>query len=163
MGLEAALSIFLCTILVYSSIAKLVSYRDFKKTVQQLNFPSFTAWGVIVFELLVTVLLVFDTTHFAGAVGSLLLFGSFYFVAGKALWDKKKITCNCFGKTTEEQLGWGTMLRNTPFFAASLLCIWLHSPASMSGIAAIEWISVAGITIGLINVYTLWNNRSLLS
>ncbi|RJG16638.1 MauE/DoxX family redox-associated membrane protein [Paenibacillus thiaminolyticus] len=60
MNLESSLTIIICTILVYSSIAKIAGYRDFTKTIHQLNYPSFLAWGVIAAELAVAFLLLFN-------------------------------------------------------------------------------------------------------
>ncbi|MGG4395303.1 MauE/DoxX family redox-associated membrane protein [Paenibacillus thiaminolyticus] len=127
MNLESSLTIIICTILVYSSIAKIAGYRDFAKTIHQLNYPSFLAWGVIAVELAVAFLLLFDATHFIGEIGALILFCAFYGAAGTASWKKMKVVCNCFGKSTEEELGWATIMKITPLFIASIICISLQS------------------------------------
>lgn len=163
MNLESSLTIIICTILVYSSIAKIASYHDFKKTIQQLNYPSFLSWGVISAELAIALLLLFDTTHFIGEIGSLILFCAFYVVAGKAIWKKMKVVCNCFGKSTEGELGWTTIMKITPLFIASIVCISQQSPTSLTANQPIDWISTAGMTIAIINLYALWNNRHLLT
>lgn len=162
MNVETVLTVFLSTILVYSSIVKGISYKDFQETIRHLNYPLFMSWFVIGVEFLLAVLLLFETTHLAGEFGTILLFLSFYIVAGRAIWKKMKITCNCFGKSTEEELGWGTVAKITPLFAASIVCISIPSTTQFTMIEPIEWISVVGLTIGILNLYALWKNRVLL-
>ncbi|BFH69584.1 MAG: hypothetical protein E6230_24225 [Paenibacillus dendritiformis] len=159
MNLESFLTAILCTVLVYSSIAKIAGYRDFARTILQLNYPPFFAWGVIAAELAIALLLLFDTTHFIGEIGSLLLFCAFCAAAGKAIKKKMKVVCNCFGKSTEEELGWATIMKITPLFIASTLCVSLQSPTSLTANQPIDWISTAGMTIAIINLYALWKNR----
>ncbi|MBG9792916.1 hypothetical protein ABD76_10625 [Paenibacillus dendritiformis] len=153
----------LCTVLVCSSIAKIAGYRDFTRTIHQLSYPSFLAWGVIAAELAIALLLLFDTTRFIGEIGSLLLFCAFYAAAGKAIRKKTKVVCNCFGKSTEEGLGRAAILKITPLFIASALCVSLQSPTSLTANQPLDWISTAGMTIAIINLYALWKNRHFLA
>lgn len=163
MELTSALTIFLCTILVYSSIAKAVGYEGFRETVRQLKYPAFLAAVVIGAELVIAALLLFEATYLVGAIGALLLFLSFYYVASRAIWKKMKVACNCFGKSTEEELGWRTIVKITPLFMASIVCISSQSPIQLSDILPIELISTVGLTVGMLNLYALWNNRALIA
>ncbi|UNK17247.1 hypothetical protein MNQ98_22620 [Paenibacillus sp. N3/727] len=162
MNVDIGLSIFLCTILCYSSIAKVISYKDFKKTISQLGYPLFLAWLVIGLEMVSALMLLFDPTRSIGEIIALLLFLSFYIVTGMAMRKKLKVVCNCFGKSTEEELGWSTMIKITPLFLASLISCILQSSVQLVTINPIQWISIAGMTVGILSMYSLWTNRGLI-
>ncbi|WP_055106950.1 MauE/DoxX family redox-associated membrane protein [Paenibacillus ihumii] len=162
MNVGLAVAIFLSTILIYSFISKLLSYQDFKKTIDKLGFPQFTAWFVMTVEIIAAAMLLIDPLRQAGQAGAVLLFLSFYFAAGVSIYKKLDVTCNCFGKASEEKLGWGTMLRNTPLFLLSAAGLVINETSSILMQDITELISCIGLSIGLLSVYLMLKNRKLI-
>lgn len=162
MNVGLGISIFLSTILIYSFISKFLSYKDFKKTIEKLGFPKFTAWFVMAAEIVIAVLLLIDSVRQIGKLGALLLFLSFYFVAGLSLYKKLDVTCNCFGKASEEKLGWGTIWKVTPLFVLSAAGVVINETSSILLLDVTELISCVGLSIGLLSIYLMLKNRKLI-
>ncbi|KOR76597.1 MauE/DoxX family redox-associated membrane protein [Paenibacillus solani] len=155
-------SLILATLLCYSFLAKIVSYSDFKATIQELKFPQFFAWLVIAAEGLGAILLVVDYTRLIGQVAVMLLFLTFCGVAGLAIYRKLNVSCNCFGKSSEEKLGWGTISKVTPLFLLTVIGVSVDHSQSLTSMNLTEIISCVGLTIGILNMYLMLKNRELL-
>ncbi|GKU77800.1 MauE/DoxX family redox-associated membrane protein [Paenibacillus sp. L3-i20] len=162
MDVNLIVSIVLATLLLYSFMAKVIAYQDFKTTIEQLKFPLFFTWLVVAAEGIIVVLLVLDFTQFVGQVAAMLLFLSFYAVAGLAIYKKLNVSCNCFGKASEEKLGWGTMWKITPLFLLTVIGLIADHSLSLTSMNPTEIISCIGLTIGVLNMYLMLKNRKLL-
>ncbi|MGG3280293.1 MauE/DoxX family redox-associated membrane protein [Paenibacillus solani] len=162
MDANLVVSVVLATLLCYSFIAKIVSYSEFKSTIQQLSFPLFFAWMAIAAEGLVAVLLVVDYTRQMGQFAAMLLFLTFYGVASLAIYRKLNVSCNCFGKSSEEKLGWGTISKVTPLFLLTVIGVSVDHSQSLTSMNLTEIISCVGLTIGILNMYLMLKNRELL-
>lgn len=162
MDINLVVSFALATLLLYSSVAKMLSYQYFKTTIQQLKFPSFFTWLVIAAEVIIAVLLVLDFTQQIGQFAAMLLFLSFYVVAGLAIHKKLNVSCNCFGKSSEEKLGWGTIWKVTPLLLLTLIGLSFGRSLSLASMNMTEMISCVGLTVGILNMYILLKNKKLL-
>ncbi|MGG3282407.1 MauE/DoxX family redox-associated membrane protein [Paenibacillus solani] len=161
MDINLLISIFLSTILLYSAISKIISYKDFKKTIEKLRFPLYTTWLVIAFEIIIAALLLIDSTRSIGEIGSLLLFLSFCFVAAYSIHKKLDVPCNCFGKASEEQLGWGTIGKAAPLFLVSLAGFAMNGASHLLSMGTTELIGGIGLSLGLLMIYLLFKNIHL--
>ncbi|SMF92191.1 Methylamine utilisation protein MauE [Paenibacillus uliginis N3/975] len=162
MDINLVVSVALATLLLYSSIAKTLSYQDFKTTIQQLKFPLYFTWLVVAVEGIIAVLLVLDFTQQIGHFAAMLLFLSFYVVAGLAIYKKLNISCNCFGKSSEEKLGWGTIWKVTPLLLLALIGLSVDRSLALTSMNLTEMISCVGLTVGILNMYFMLKNRKLL-
>ncbi|GKU78186.1 MauE/DoxX family redox-associated membrane protein [Paenibacillus sp. L3-i20] len=162
MDVNLVVSVALATLLLYSFVAKIAAYPDFKTTIEQLKFPLFFTWIVVATEGIIAAMLVVDYTRLIGQIAAMLLFLSFYAVAGLAIYKNLNVSCNCFGKSSEEKLGWGTMWKITPLLLLTLIGLFVDHSSSLASVNLTETISCIGITIGLLNMYLMLKNRKLL-
>jgi len=96
----------ICTLLVflfvYAAISKLADFTGFRADMKNQPLPSFTkpilVWAVPASELIITALLIFDTTRLAGLYASLVLMAAFtFYTAVILLHFFKYIPCSCGG------------------------------------------------------------------
>jgi len=162
MDVNLVVSIALATLLIYSFITKTLSYQNFKTTIQQLKFPSYFTWLVVAAEGIIAVLLLVDFTRQIGQFAAMLLFLSFYAVAGLAITKKLNVSCNCFGKSSEEKLGWGTIWKVTPLLLLTLIGLSADHSLTLTSMNMTEIISCVGLTVGILSIYLMLINRKLL-
>ncbi|MBH5316290.1 hypothetical protein I6N90_00520 [Paenibacillus sp. GSMTC-2017] len=111
---------------------------------------------------MIPILLLVEQTHQAGEIGLLSLLITFVFVVCQSIVKKVNVSCNCFGETTAEQLGWGTMLRLVPLIVVAVAILYINSYVSPLELPWMDTISVAFIALGILTIYALWQNRASL-
>ncbi|MEJ5994390.1 MauE/DoxX family redox-associated membrane protein [Pedobacter sp. Du54] len=131
---RAALLIFICTLLVllwvYSAGSKLIDITEFKRQLgnQTLGKTAavFLFWFIPISEILAALLLLFNTTRFAGLILSTFLMFLFTGYIGLVLLGYYDRTpCSCGGVLKE--MGWRLHFWfNVYFLAISGLGVWLE-------------------------------------
>ncbi|MFD0586499.1 MauE/DoxX family redox-associated membrane protein [Paenibacillus sp. GCM10027627] len=162
MPIETAIALVVCTIFVYSSISKIISYRSFEETIAKLQFPKGLASVVIAAELVVPALLLIEPTNREGKIGVLLLVFAFCFAAVWAIVKKLNVPCNCFGESTAELLGWGTIIRLLPLLLGGVAIAYTDSRISLMDLQLLDVLSTVFIAIGVVTIYSFWNNKDAL-
>lgn len=162
MNANLVVSLVLATLLCYSFIAKVLAYSEFKSTIQQLKFPLSFTWLAVAAEGIIAILLVVDYTRQIGLFAAMILFLTFYGVTGLALYRKLNVSCNCFGKSSEEKLGWGTIWKVTPLLLLTIIGVSVDHSRSLTSMDLTEVISCIGLSIGILNMYIMLKNRNLL-
>lgn len=82
-------------------------------------------------ELTVGLLLMFNTTAWIGAIGTLSLLLSFIVGITYNLAKGRKPDCHCFGKLNSTPIGWDTVLRNSLLALLAAFIIW-QGPGTLS-------------------------------
>ncbi|WP_429807316.1 MauE/DoxX family redox-associated membrane protein [Cohnella laeviribosi] len=125
MDLVLFIRIFLGTVMITTSILKMLSFNSFKLTIKQLNIifvnTSVTVSLVIFIEMLSGLLMFFHSLYIASSLMIILLSICFIFVAIRSNKLPGKVTCNCFGNLLPETLGSHTIYRAIFLILLSIL------------------------------------------
>ena len=133
----------LAALFLFAASAKLVTVRDFAGQVSNLVWNGWawpTAVGVIVLELLATLLLVWPRTVRAGGVLAALLLVGFaaYAIYYVEVLHGEPLECGCFGGIIASQLGVSTALRNLALVLPALLVVFAYPRMRRSHAETIE-------------------------
>lgn len=114
----------LAGVFVAAAIPKLYSSTEFMKTLYGIGIPHryrhFAAVAIPITELAISFLLLIPATRDIGNIGLLLLLLSFIVITVKAIVQKKRIKCNCFGSIMPSELGWTGLIRLMILMAMSI-------------------------------------------
>lgn len=153
------LQFLLLVTFLLSGFGKLISFTDFKKTIEQLEinrrFVLPSAAVLVLLELSVSILLIFSGTQYLAYLIILFLLGCFAWSIYRAYNRQLKVACNCFGNINPESFGWNAVLRVVLLLVVTLYLlstgttiVWAEYP--------IEDIYYAGVgSIGVLLVYSL--------
>lgn len=105
----------LAAIFIAAAIPKIISSEEFMKTLYGIGLPirllRITAIAIPVAETLFVIMLLLPQTYVVGGICLLVLQLSFSVITVKAIVQKKKIKCNCFGNIMPGELGWAGLVR----------------------------------------------------
>jgi hypothetical protein len=102
-------------IFIAAAVQKLFSPAEFMKTLYGIGVPRryrrLTAAAIPIAEAASVILLLIPKSRVVGGACLLALLFSFTIITVKAIVQKKKIECNCFGNIMPGTLGWGGLTR----------------------------------------------------
>ena len=150
--------VFLFVVLITSGCAKLWTRDSFRQTLEGLGLsPSlapFGMWAVPLFEVLVAVLLLLETTQRLAEIGLVLLVLSFIWSVYRVRKQKLSLSCNCFGNLTNEQFGKLTILRIAVLAVLDAYLLFVPA-ASLAQAAWEEWIAAILLSVGTLMFYAV--------
>lgn len=98
-----------------AAVQKLLSPAEFMKTLYGIGIPRryrrFTAAAIPIAEAASVILLLIPKSRIVGGACLLALLFSFTFITVRAIVQKKRIDCNCFGSIMPGTLGWSGLAR----------------------------------------------------
>lgn len=128
--LESVLISLFVLLFVYASVSKLVDYETFENQLGQSPLLSaFAGWvapGVIMIELFIALLLIFERTRLIALFGfySMMVLFTTYIIIILNFTDF--IPCSCGGVL--EQLGWTEhLVFNVGFMGLGVLCVFIQN------------------------------------
>jgi uncharacterized membrane protein YphA (DoxX/SURF4 family) len=162
--------IFISIIFLVSSISKLKSLSNFKETIQELGFSSkmsgVGANFIIIIELIITILILFEKTRLIGEVFLTFILLLFSWSAWRAVRINRKIECNCFGNLSNSSLGNRTFLRIIPIGILNSILFLYPMETSILGSSWTEVIFIMFSSVGILIIYilltTFYNVTSML-
>ena len=141
--------IFLASVFGVSAVSKLVSFDEFRDSVEDLTresrFSSTLAAAVIGAEILMVILLLLGPIGTAGLVAMILLV-AFTGVLGFNLLRGVSTKCACFGRLFDSTLSWWSVVRNLLLMALALAT--LGSSETLPGL--IQKLTAQEIVIGIL-------------
>lgn len=105
----------LCVLFLFSAITKMFSLSSFNKTVQEIgihkNWSMQLSILLVVFEILISFLILFDKTKTYTSFSICGLMLVFATISIRTINIKSEVKCSCFGSLSEEKLGIKTLVR----------------------------------------------------
>ncbi|MNG22810.1 hypothetical protein D3C84_1073390 [compost metagenome] len=80
----------------------------------------------------------------------------------KAMVSKQKLACNCFGSTTNEMIGWRTVVKIVLLSSSVCFLLQLSEHAALTELTLLELTSAFALPAGSLILYTLWTNVGLI-
>lgn len=112
-----------------AGIGKLLDRKGAEKALEDFGVPASLAVPSAVFlplaELLIAVLLLFNQTSWAGAIGGGTLLAVFIGGMVVQLVRGNAPDCHCFGQIHSEPVGWKSLIRNILFFLGAGFLVFL--------------------------------------
>lgn len=148
----------------YTAVSKLLEFNDFRTQLGQspifAAFAEWVAYGVVIIELLISVLLAFDRTRKAGLVFALTLMIMFTTYIIIILNFATFTPCSCGGVI--ESLGWTEHLIFNIVFILLALCalyLGLKPVATKRFVLRISGLLIFGT--GIVVISYLWSDRQI--
>jgi uncharacterized membrane protein YphA (DoxX/SURF4 family)/thiol-disulfide isomerase/thioredoxin len=165
LGLRLALAL----VLAVAAAGKLADRAGSQSALRDFGLPEAAlapgAWVLPVLELLVAAALVITPTARAGAIGAIVLLGTFVAAIGRAMARGEAPDCHCFGQIHSEPAGKGTLGRNAVLAGAAVLVLVLSPGRSLGHLAAEDaallGTSLATLALGAVTLTLRRENREL--
>ena len=149
---------FLTGILLVSSISKLLSQKDFQRTLFNIDvrrrWITTLGWLVPALEAIISLLLVISATQLIGRMVLLLMLVTFASVISRAIYHKKQTECHCFGSLLPEKLSMLTLLRLLLLIGLTLYLLLTKSDVT-TWVPARPLVYQAFTSFGLLAIYAL--------
>jgi hypothetical protein len=155
------IQVFLSLVFFVSTYSKVISLNDFQKTLSSLGiigiFNPISATFIIFSELLVSLLILFDSTRLIAEIVLIFLLGSFLVGATITIKTNKKIKCNCFGELSKEFLGKNTLVKIFFISILNVILLWSKHESGLLYFSTLEILFIILAGIGTLSIYFLIN------
>ncbi|MDU5145409.1 MAG: hypothetical protein E6230_24845 [Paenibacillus dendritiformis] len=150
----------LSVLFLFSAITKIVALDAFKQTLTELGFSrrgyrSLLITIVLGLEVVAAISILTDQWLLYGQIGIFVLSTGFIWATYKAISQRKRIICNCYGNLTEEQFGMNTIIKNVVIILLTVSLFFENSPSSIIQASLIDILYAACVSAGLIILYSL--------
>jgi hypothetical protein len=142
-----------------SAFGKIVSFKDFEKTIDKLEINNqlvFTgAVVVILLEFSVSIFLIFSETQQLAYLIILILLSCFSWSIYRAYNRQLKVVCNCFGNINPESFGWNTVVRVILLLIVTLYLLSMGTKTAWADYSFEDIFYAGAGSIGMLLVYSL--------
>lgn len=122
MTLRLAL-VFVLAAAVFGKLRDADSRRDYLKTFRDMGLPAALRWpvavGLVIAEAVTAVLLLIPATVAVGSAAAVLLFGVLAAGVLHIVRTERKVSCNCFGASSDANLSSVHLTRNLALVAVA--------------------------------------------
>lgn len=154
------LQILLATVFVFSGAAKLLSRISFHETLAAIglshSMSKMGSWVFPIVEIIAAGLLLYEPLRLVGEIVLLLMLAGFIVISIRAMRNKQKVSCQCFGELVDEPLGMATLIRSIVLIVC-VVPLLIHTEET--GLYSLEAMDVGRVifsSLGILMIYGLF-------